>query len=276
MDYIHLGASPANWIDYSKIDFIKDWWNNKGIVSASWHWLVPPTELETDPLKFTYTLSTSFKASNIPLDGTWENKVAKADLAKLVGYLKLLQDNNIPVIWRPLHEAAGNIYVYNNGTAWFWWGASGADAYKAVWQFVFNYFKDQGVHNLIWVWTTQTGDEAFYPGDAYVDIIGRDIYNNLDASKIAEEFKSIQKKHPTKLVTLSECGSVEKISTQWTSGAAWSYFMPWYDYDRTKDVNAAAFTLTTHQHADAAWWKDAMTKDYVISREQMPSLKGSK
>ena len=41
-----------------------------------------------------------------------ENAIIKADLDKVANYLLLLQQANIPVIWRPLHEAAGT---------WFWW-----------------------------------------------------------------------------------------------------------------------------------------------------------
>lgn len=272
-DYIHLPYSPANWIDYSNIDFIKDWWNNNGIIAASWHWLVPPTESETDPFNYTYKESTTFKASNISVEGTWENAVAKADLDKLATYLKLLQDNDIPIIWRPLHEAAGNIYEFNNGKAWFWWGTDGAEAYKTLWKFMFSHFKEKGINNLIWVWTTQTKDDAFYPGDEYVDIIGRDIYSNSDAVDIAAQFTSIQKAYPNKMITLSECGSVANISNQWNSNAKWSYFMPWYDYDRTNDINNANFSGTDHQHANAAWWNDALNQENVITRDEMPSLK---
>lgn len=270
-DYIHLPYSPANWIDYSNTTIQEDWWNNKGVISAGWHWLVPTYEGSTD---YTYDPSkTTFKASNATVDGTWENGVVKADLEKIAGYLKLLQAKNIPVIWRPLHEAAGNSYEYNGGTAWFWWGASGAEAYKSLWIYMFDYFESQGLNNLIWVWTTQTKDDDFYPGDEYVDIVGRDIYNVSDAMSIATQFNSIKAKYPMKMVTLSECGSVANISDQWAAGAKWSYFMPWYDYDRTNDVNSASFSSTEHQHANASWWTDAFNQGYVITRDQMPSLK---
>lgn len=270
-DYIHLPFSPANWIDYSNTSVIEDWWNNNGIVSAGWHWIVPTSEGSTD---YTYKPSeTTFKASNATVDGTWENEIVKADLEKIAGYLKLLQAKNIPVIWRPLHEAAGNTFEYNGGTAWFWWGASGAEAYKNLWIYMFNYFESQGLNNLIWIWTTQTKDEDFYPGDDYLDVIGRDIYGESNPSSIVAQFNSIQERYPTKMVTLSECGSVANISDQWEAGAKWSYFMPWYDYDRTNDVNSAAFSSTEHQHADASWWIDAFNQSYVITRDQMPSLK---
>ncbi|WP_321316640.1 glycosyl hydrolase [Labilibaculum sp.] len=270
-DYVHLPYSPVDWVDYSDISVVEDWWSNNGIISAGWHWIVPTYEGSAD---YTYKPEeTTFKASNVTIDGTWENTVAKADLEEIVGYLKLLQVKNIPVIWRPLHEAAGNTYEYTNGEAWFWWGTDGADTYKELWVFMFDYFKAQGLNNLIWVWTTQTKDNAFYPGDNYVDIVGRDIYNNAEVASIAAEFNTIQQTYPTKMITLSECGNTADISEQWNAGAKWSYFMPWYDYERTNDTNESDFAGNVHEHANVAWWTNAFSNTYVITREQMPDLK---
>ncbi len=273
-DFLHLNWAPADWIDYSNTQVVEDWWANNGLVGACWHWNVPESEGVTDNERFTSTASeTTFSAANATTEGTWENEIAKADLKEMADYLKLLKDKNIPVIWRPLHEAAGNIYEYDNGEAWFWWGSDGADAFKNLWIYMFEYFEDQGLNNLIWVWTTQTKDEAFYPGDEYVDIIGRDIYDNQDASQIAFQFQTIQDTYPSKMVTLSEMGSVANISSQWSVGAKWSWFMPWYDYERTDDPEEADFNETTHGHADASWWEEAISHEDVITRDEMPDLK---
>ncbi|WP_010420035.1 glycosyl hydrolase [Anaerophaga thermohalophila] len=270
-DYIHLNAAPANWIDYSDTQVVEDWWANNGLVSACWHWNVPVSEGSTE---YTYKPSeTTFSAANATVEGTWENDIVNADLEEIAGYLNLLKNKNIPVIWRPLHEAAGNIYEYDGGKAWFWWGADGAQAFKNLWAYMFEYFQQQGLNNLIWVWTTQTKDDEFYPGDEYVDIIGRDIYNNNDAADIASQFDAIQDAYPTKMVTLSEMGSIANITEQWNSGALWSWFMPWYDYERTNDPGDADFSETNHTHADITWWEDAFSHDAVITRDEMPDLK---
>ncbi len=272
-DYLHLFASPADWIDYGDIKVAKDWWDVGGLIGAGWHWNVPNVK---NGVEYTCTpgdgnkgsdgnWTTTFCASNATVDGTWENEVVKADLEKMAGYLKLLQDKNIPLIWRPLHEAAGNIYEYTGGKAWFWWGYDGANAYKKIWIYMFNFFKEKGINNLIWVWTTQTKDADFYPGDDYVDIVGRDIYNQKDGAANAAQYSSIKATYSGKPVALSECGSVATVSSQWSAGARWSFFMPWYQYNATG--------LDGHEHADAAWWKDAMSKDYVVAREDLPSFK---
>ena len=184
-------------------------------------------------------------------EGTWEYRTVQADLEKMAGYLKLLHNANIPVIWRPLHEAA---------QGFFWWGKN-ADSFKKLWIQMFDYFKTQGLNNLIWVWTSETGDTDWYPGDAYVDIIGRDLYGN-DTADCASQYQTLVNEYGNKMITLSECGyseytdsTVGLLSEQWSAGAHWLWFMPWYDADNS-----------TTPHADQAWWEDAMSQDYVIKR----------
>ena len=265
-DYLHLNNSPSDWIDYSNIDVVEDWFNAGGIVSACWHWNVPRSEGSTE--NYTSTASeTSFKVSNIFVEGTWEHSVAQADLKEMAGYLKLLQDKNIPVIWRPMHEAAGNRYVYDGGGAWFWWGNDGPEQFRKLWQYMFDFFAQEGVRNLIWVWTTQTSsmsdaDIEYYPGDEYVDIVGRDIYSQED---IAPQFSTVASMVPHKMVALSECGSVPDMSAQWNAGAQWLWFMPWYDYDNDGTEGFA------HDHAGIGWWKASFAADAVITRDELPS-----
>ena len=282
MDYIHLftltshNPFPGWKVAYDDVTEAEKWWNNNGLIAASWHWTMPNTAGGEMEQKYTCTpgdgsqkngnWTTTCKPSNIMKNGTWEKTIADEDLEIMASLLKKLQDKGIPVIFRPLHEASGNTYgQYAGGGAWFWWGIEGAEVYKQLWIYLYDYFHNAGVNNLIWVWTSQNnGDTDWYPGDAYVDIIGQDIYNKSAADN-ANDFTKLQTTYPNKMVTLSEFGGVGKISDQWSKGARWSYFMPWYKYDAT--------TLDNHDHADTAWWTDAMNNANVITRDQMPSLK---
>lgn len=270
-DYIHLASSPANWIDYGDITPALSWWNAGGLVGASWHWNVPPTSSDVGNVStYTFDADISFSAAEAVKEGTWENTFIKADLEKISGYLKLLQDEGIPVLWRPLHEAAGNTYTQWHTGAWFWWGADGAQAYKDLWIYMFNWFRDAGIRNLIWVWTTQTSgpedsDFDFYPGDEYVDIIGKDIYNVSDASEIASQFTAVLQYSEHKMVTLSELGGIPDMGSCWDAGARWLYFMPWYDYANDGSEDFA------HGNADIAWWRSSFVSDAVISRDALPS-----
>ena len=268
-DYIHLASSPANWIDYGDISPVKDWWDAGGLVGAGWHWNVPISQGSTD-MTFDAENNT-FSAANAVVEGTWENEVLDADLKKIADYLMLLQNEGIPVIWRPLHEAAGNTYTYNTG-AWFWWGADGAQAYKDLWIYVFDWFKTAGLRNLIWVWTSQTStasdaDFDFYPGDAYVDIIGRDIYDNTDVRSLSSQFSTLIQYSSHKMVTLSELGRVADMASQWNAGARWLYFMPWYDYD----LGEAGYNSEEHSNAGISWWNATFASDAVITRDELPA-----
>lgn len=169
--------------------------------------------------------------------------------------MNILQTQKVPVIWRPLHEAAGG---------WFWWGAKGAAPCKKLYQIMFDRMVNHhGLKNLIWVWTREPDDNDWYPGDEYVDIVGRDIYKEGNHGSHIEEFKAFNKLHGTKkMITLSECGSIPDVDNLKRDEAAWSWFMSWYgDFVRKAENNSIAL------------WKKNFASDYVITLDEMPSLK---
>ncbi|GAA1730820.1 glycosyl hydrolase [Brachybacterium phenoliresistens] len=89
----------------------------------------------------------------------------------------------IPIIFRPWHE---------NDGSWFWWGAASATAgeYAELFRFTVEHLRDvRGVHNLLYAFSPgggYAGDaERYlrtYPGDAFVDVIGIDTYDDSGAS----------------------------------------------------------------------------------------------
>lgn len=269
-DYMHLYTSPCSWIDYTNINVIEKWWKQRGLVSAAWHWNVPKTQGNTKDYAF-YTpgkgqgqAETDFDITQAIQEDTYEHRLLMADLNQIAYCLQLLQKKRIPVLWRPLHEAAGG---------WFWWGAKGPEAYKVLWKLMFKTFQEKGLDNLIWIWTSEGNDSEWYPGNEYVDIIGRDIYNRNEVSEMAFEYQRLKEAYPGKIILLSECGSVPRISEQWNAGAKWSCFMPWYDYERTKNISDEDFQMTKHTFADKAWWEDAWKQNFVLSRDELPSMK---
>lgn len=267
-DYLHLYASPANWINYEDTRVAEDWWGNNGLVAAGWHWNVPAGTSGNDYGFYAVGKNggdgeTAFDIQQAVIDGTSENSVIKADLEKIAGNLLLLKEKNIPVIWRPLHEASGK---------WFWWGAGDAESYRKLWVMMFETFKAKGLNNLIWVWTSQADDYDWYPGDDYVDIVSCDIYDKGLAA-VSDIYDNLTAEFSDRLITLSEFGNISGLSHQWDAGIRWSWMMPWYDYDRTVDPSSGAFDEQTHIHAGIPYWKSALENDYVITRDKMPSLK---
>lgn len=230
---------------------VENWWNNNGLVAIMWHW--------RDPLKDSeafYTKDTSFDISKIDDTSSDEYKAMLADIDSISLYLKQFRDANIPIIWRPLHEASGG---------WFWWGAKGAEPCKALWKLMFDRMVNyHHLNNLIWVWTSQGNDSTWYPGDQYVDIIGMDIYpgENQHESQYAAFSKVKEMSAGKKIITLSECGSMPTIDAMFEYGDTWSWFMPWNgDYTTSDSYNGTNFL------------KSVMDNDKVITRDQMPSLK---
>lgn len=248
-DYFSIsGSSYSITLDQTTLNEIK---NNGIIISGQGYTLTGVTVEAVGTVNYNfYAAKNDFNVDNAVTEGTWENDFVKSDLDKIAPYLLQLQSAGIPVLWRPLHEAAGK---------WFWWGAGTADSYKKLWILMYDTFKKKGINNLIWVWTSEGNDGAWYPGDDYVDIIGIDMYGRngtaITADEAAARFNALAYRYPTKMITLSECGTVAEIPAQWDADAKWGWFMPWYD-------NADAETL----HATDDWWKAAINSEYVITR----------
>ena len=266
-DFLHICYSaPDSWINYEDITPVNTWSQAGGIVSLMWHFNVPKSQGSTD---VTCTPSeTTFKASNALISGTWENEWFYSQIDKVASVMLKLQEAGIAAIWRPFHEAAGNAKATSYpGKAWFWWGADGADTYKQLWTALYDRLREKGVHNLIYVWTSQNynGDSAsyandsdWYPGDALVDIIGRDLYGS-SAAQNEQEYRELTARYPHKMITLAECGngssgSFAEIADCWNAGARWSWFMPWY--------GAATMPSNT-------WWSNALSQPFVITRDQV-------
>lgn len=93
-----------------------DWVNNRGgIATASWHINVPRDFTAYQPGEFvdwkkaTYKpTETNFNTANAVVPGTREYEYVMAAIDDLAEQLLILQDNNVPVLFRPYHEAEGN------------------------------------------------------------------------------------------------------------------------------------------------------------------------
>lgn len=207
--------------------------------------------------------NSEFNPANVVIDGTWENQVAVKDVEKLAGYLKLLQEAKIPVLWRPFHEAAGD-YTWGS---WFWWGSQGAKATKDLYLWLYNKLTyEYGLNNLIWVWTVQTSSagqpadlatiKEWYPGDEYVDIVGTDLYPSEQLTDQSEQFYLVNNSvDGKKIVALTECGNLVSPEAAYRNNALWSYFMQWYDLK--DDV------FGFHNYGGPDQWRTVLDSPYV-------------
>lgn len=244
-----------NWSWYDKTVLVNEarkWHRRNGLVAILWHWRDPSGV--TDEF---YTDKTSFDVSKISDTASAEYKAMVTDIDIVSGYIKQLQDSSIPFLFRPLHEASGK---------WFWWGAKGPEPCKALWRLMFNRMVNyHGLKNMVWVWTTDTKSDnmTWYPGDAYVDILGADIYTAngdlgsqiMTYNKLKEDFQG------KKLITLSENGPVPDPENLSADKASWSWFMTWYG----SFVHDPVINPLNH-------WQKVMNHSYVITLDEMPDL----
>ncbi len=250
LDFMHCGRGYTWYNDEEPIIDAKKYYERNGIPAFCWHW--------RDPLRNTeafYTKDTNFDISKITDENSPEYKAMVNDIDYISGLFKKLQTDDVPILWRPLHEASGG---------WFWWGAKGPEACKKLYLLMYDRMVNHhGLKNLIWVWTSQQDDYDWYPGDSVVDIIGRDIYKDGDHSSQILEFNKLNDDYGrTKMVTLSECGSFPDVDNLIKDEAAWSYFMPWYgDFVRNSKYNSLDL------------WKKMFAHDYVLTLDEMPDLK---
>ena len=289
-DFIFLQYSPTpeswSWkVNYNDISAAREQWNNNGLVSYMWHWNVPTSESAwkngTEKGDYTgyafYSDKTAFDIKEALKEGTWQNQFLMKDIEEVASYLKNLRDAGIPVIWRPLHEAAGNYNLYSDNGAWFWWGKGGAEPCKQLWRLLYDQFTNvHGLNNLIWVWTVDATAgcedqyDDWYPGDDVVDIVGVDIYENNTDAKTRQFQALVDVTKGKKLVTVSECGNIPDPDKCFAQGNAWSWFMVWCTYDENNNL---ALSNKDWNLNTKTWWSTVMASKNVINREDMPNLK---
>lgn len=250
-DFQHHYESHVNY----RSDLAKNWWQGGGIVGFIWHWHIPmtPFSRELGDRGF-YTdrdyERTYFRPTNAVVEGSLENKVLHADLDEIVEYMLHYQSQGIPVVWRPFHEAAGNEW----GVKWFWWGIDGRDAFIALWNYVQDYMWERGVHNCIYVWTSQLIDRDWYPGDDRVDIIARDNYAEEWHGPKKDDFNQLRRDYPNKMLALAECGYVPNPDEMRNNNALWLFVAPWCSDEYVPGKN------------DASFWQTFMGSDLIVTK----------
>lgn len=186
-----------------------------GIVTLTFHWFSPLGGHD----KSFYAKNTDFNAEKILMAGTSERNAFYHDMDIIADELRKFREADIPILWRPFHEADGD---------WFWWGAKGSIIASKLYRLMFEYYTSiLHLDNLLWVWNC-TVKEA-YPGDAYVDIVSMDIYlKNYEKTDYRQQYEQlIQATSPNKTAALAEVGYIPDIQMLSHSHTPWAYYMTW-------------------------------------------------
>jgi mannan endo-1,4-beta-mannosidase len=143
---------------------------------------------------------------------TSEYQALLRDLSFAADKLAYLQQQGVPVLFRPFHE------MNKKGSASpFWWANQDPSQYKQLWNIAHDYLvKTRGLKNLIFVWCpyewdgTYGGDPwNYYPGNDRVDVVAVDIYhgNPYFPAKFYDDLKGYNK--PRML------GENDKLPVRW-------------------------------------------------------------
>ncbi len=260
------GSSPGNIVQVAE-----DWYLNRGgIVTICWHWNAPEPYLGVNGAAWWegfYKDKTSF---NLKKALSGEDKEGYdyliRDIDSIAMYLQELDDYHVPVLWRPLHEGGGDP-KWNN--PWFWWGSSGAEAYKELWKLMYDRLTNvHHCNNLIWVWNGQNLD--YYPGDEYVDMMGYDSYPEVkdDHSPQKGLWDYTASTTPTKkILAMTENGAIPDPDACMSEGIRWSYFCTWNGEFALKDAQLGC------ESNSYEFFEKIMNHERVLTLDELPDIK---
>jgi beta-mannanase len=160
-----------------------DHWNNGGLVSI--YMLVGNPKNKTG-MRDTDFSDADMEAAVTP--GTEINTNYNEYLHTFAVHARWLSDHGVPLMVRPLPEM----------NCCFWYGRKSFKSYKRLYQYTFDYLtRTENLHNLIFQWGPSAWNGAeqpdsnyvdYYPGDAYVDIVGLDVYKDLTESSVLTSY----------------------------------------------------------------------------------------
>ncbi|CAM3555252.1 glycosyl hydrolase [Paenibacillus lupini] len=239
----------------TEVDKAIQWAKEGGIVSFVWHWNAPKGLYDIPGKEWWsgfYTDATSFNVQYaLEHPESEDYQLILRDIDAIAVQLKRLQDEHIPVLWRPLHEAEGG---------WFWWGAKGPEPTKQLYRLMYDRLTNyHHLNNLIWLWNSENPE--WYPGDDVVDIASVDIYNQAGnyGPNIAKYDSLVNLVQDKKLVALPENGPIPDPEQLQAYSAHWLYFSTWTgDFIRNGQYNSL-------DHIQKVF-----NSEYVITRDELP------
>ncbi|MEE4543087.1 glycosyl hydrolase [Streptomyces sp. V4-01] len=189
--------------------------------------------------------------SQLITDGSTLNNDYKRKLDQFVPYFQQLKDAGVPVLFRPQHEL-------NEGWAW-WGGRPGANGSARLFQITHDYLESKGLDNIIWVWAPKdvaggaSQAASYYPGNAYVDVVGLDVWVNKFPS--GDWYQALQTIAGTKPMALAEVGSVPQPA-QMAAQPKWTYWNVWMNwltdpaYNTNDSIKAGYYDARTYNQGE--------------------------
>lgn len=241
------------------------WAEKGGLITMTWHWFSPLYGRD----KSFFTKNTEYDASLAVQAGTKEQEALFADMDAMAEYLRPFGEKQIPILFRPFHEAEGD---------WFWWGAKGGSTARALYRLLYDRFTNfHQLNHLIWVWNSPVPED--YPGDDTVDVLTRDLYppahQHTDLKKEYEELHTVLDKNPAlsggakragavfheKLMAVAEIGTLPSVTALAQSRVPWSWYMTW-----SNEFGGSA------EYTSEEKLKEFYECEYAVTLDRLPCL----
>jgi hypothetical protein len=245
------------------------------------------------------SLETIWNAGAVPCI-TWEPMYYKNNDEIAIPYSEILKGNydaymlafadqvkswGKPLMMRFAHEM--NIERYHWGTDKQGYGPESPEIYKQMFRYVVSFFKKAGVKNILWVFCPNAESvpavsydksaawnqiENYYPGEAYVDILGIDGYNWGTTQKKAthgwdsqwKSFKEIFRGTHEKLLYISSYKPIIIFETASVNKGG----------DKTIWINDALDTAIDWNLKGIVWFQTNKELDWRINSEEEHTYRG--
>lgn len=199
--YTHTGKLPRYGCityDFDDDPFTDSDWNNgvkkiwdRGMIAGVYNFFANPCG---GSWRDTVIIDPIFSADDNAIKSNFYSQMDRMALN-----LQWLKDNGVPVVYTPFVELDDK----NK-----WHAREGNKNAVRLYRLVHDYFKARGLDNIIWAYHTTQGNgalEEYYPGDEYVDIIGKSAYGT---GLIFSEYSWAvgKKKNHGKVIWWSELG----------------------------------------------------------------------
>jgi len=201
--YDHTGKMPRLGVityDFTDDPFPDSAWNNgvkkmwdRGLIPAIYTFFNNPSG--KNAFRDTCDIDPIFAEGNNPRKENFYQQ-----MNRMANNILWLKNQNIPVIYTP--------FVEQDDDHSKWHAKDGKDNAVRLYRLVHDYFTDdKGLDNIIWAFHTRESDgalEAFYPGDEYVDILGKSGYG--PDLNFPEYEWAVEKKKQGKVIWWAELG----------------------------------------------------------------------
>ncbi len=257
-----LSCAQSKSADYflleRELELAKQWGKRGGLVAYGWTWYSPSDKSHYLSAMSDFDFANAYTAMDISeasLD-TIEKLYGNGDISKecyrlmldldeIAKALKVLQQEDITVLFSPLADG---------GKGGYWW--SDPKSCQWLWKTMVKRFN--GVYNLdniIWVWNG--GSEEYFPGDEYADIVGENIYNTTGDSGNGRFMATIYYKS-SKAAAMTHCLTVPDPDVLAQDNARWLWFAlseGKYLIDKNGKTNSV---YTSDQLLEKAYNSDSM------------------